>query len=79
MILHILRFFVSPVNLVDESSVLVENSGLKLEELDEKAVVHQNVFYRKIYPDFYRVPPEIFQGSFCPDFFFRAAAWKKSG
>ena len=32
------------VKLVDESSVVVENTGLKLEELDEKAVVYQSVF-----------------------------------
>ena len=32
------------VKLVDESSVLVENTGLKLEELDEKAIVYQSVF-----------------------------------
>ena len=36
----------SSIKLVDESSVLVENTGLKLEELDEKAVVYQSVFSR---------------------------------
>ena len=35
---------ISSVKLVDESSVLVKNTGLKLEELDEKAVVDQSVF-----------------------------------
>ena len=30
---------ISSVKLVDEGSVLVENTSLKLEELDEKAVV----------------------------------------
>ncbi len=30
--------------LVDESSVVVQNTGLQLEELDEKAVVAQSVF-----------------------------------
>ena len=30
---------ISSVKLVDEGSVLVENTGFKLEELDEKAVV----------------------------------------
>ena len=30
---------ISSVKLVDESSVNVKNTGLKLEELDEKAVV----------------------------------------
>jgi hypothetical protein len=35
---------ISSVKLVDESSVIVENTGLKLEELDEKAVVYQSVF-----------------------------------
>ena len=39
---------ISSVKLVDESSVLVENTGLKLEELDEKAVVYQSVFSRGI-------------------------------
>ena len=38
---------ISSVKLVDESSVLVENTGLKLEELDEKAVVYQSVFSPK--------------------------------
>ena len=32
------------VKLVDESSVVVENTGLKLEGLDEKAVVYQRLF-----------------------------------
>ena len=32
------------VKLVDESSVVVQNTGLKLEGLDEKAVVDQRVF-----------------------------------
>ena len=32
------------VKLVDKSSVVVENTGLKLEGLDEKAVVYQRVF-----------------------------------
>ena len=41
---------ISSVKLVDESSVLVENTGLKLEELDEKAVVYQSVFSQKIHP-----------------------------
>ena len=35
---------ISSVKLVDKSSVLVENTGLKLEELDKKAVVYQSVF-----------------------------------
>ena len=35
---------ISSVKLVDESSVLVENTGLKLEELDKKAAVYQSVF-----------------------------------
>ena len=30
--------------LVDKSSVVVQNTGLKLEELDEKAAVDQRVF-----------------------------------
>ena len=30
---------ISSVSLVDESSVLIENTGLKQEQLDEKAVV----------------------------------------
>ena len=34
----------SSIKLVDESSVLVENTGLKLEKLDEKAIVYQSVF-----------------------------------
>ena len=32
------------VKLVYKSSVVVENTGLKLEELDEKTVVYQSVF-----------------------------------
>ena len=32
------------IKLVDESSVVVENTGLKLEEVDEKTVVYQSVF-----------------------------------
>ena len=32
------------VKLVDESSVVVQNTGLNLEGLDEKAVVDQRVF-----------------------------------
>ena len=32
--------------LVDESSVVVQNTALKLEGLDEKAVVAQRVFSR---------------------------------
>ena len=32
------------VKFVDESSVVVQNTGLKLEGLDEKAVVDQRVF-----------------------------------
>ena len=32
------------VKLVHESSVVVENTGLKLEELDKTAVVYQIVF-----------------------------------
>ena len=35
---------INSVKLVDKSSVLVENTGLKLEELDKKAVVYQSVF-----------------------------------
>ena len=35
------------IKLVDESSVVVENTGLKLEEVDEKTVVYQSVFSRK--------------------------------
>ena len=31
---------------VDESSVLVQNTGLKPEELDKKAVVYKSVFFR---------------------------------
>ena len=34
------------IKLVDESSVVVENTGLKLEEVDEKTVVYQSVFSR---------------------------------
>ena len=34
----------SSIKPVDKSSVLVKNTGLKLEELDEKAVVYQSVF-----------------------------------
>ena len=36
------------IKLVDESSVVVENTGLKLEEVDEKTVVYQSVFSPKI-------------------------------
>jgi hypothetical protein len=32
------------IKLVDESSVVVENTGLKLEEVDEKTAVYQSVF-----------------------------------
>ena len=32
------------IKLVDESSVVVKNTGLKLEEVDEKTVVYQSVF-----------------------------------
>ena len=35
---------ISSVKLVDESSVLVKNTGLKMKELDKKAVVYQSVF-----------------------------------
>jgi hypothetical protein len=35
------------IKLVDESSVVVENTGLKLEEVDEKTVVYQSVFSPK--------------------------------
>ena len=35
----------SSVKLVDKSSVLVDNTGLKLEGLDEKAAVDQRVFF----------------------------------
>ena len=31
---------ISSVKIEDESSVLVENTGLNLEELDEKAIVY---------------------------------------
>ena len=34
----------SSIKLVDESSVLVENTGLKLEELEKKTVPYQIVF-----------------------------------
>jgi hypothetical protein len=37
------------IKLVDESSVVVENTGLKLEEVDEKTVVYQSVFSRRNY------------------------------
>jgi hypothetical protein len=37
------------MKLVDESSVVVENTGLKLEEVDEKTVVYQSVFSLSIY------------------------------
>ena len=40
---------IGSAKLVDESSVLVENTGLKLEELDEKAVVYQSAFSRIIF------------------------------
>ena len=36
------------IKLVDESSVVVQNTGLKLEGLDEKAVVDQRVFSLQI-------------------------------
>ena len=39
----------SSIKLVDKRSVKVENTGLKLEELDEKAVVYQSVFSRSGY------------------------------
>ena len=32
------------IKLVDESSVVVQNTGLKLEEVDKKTVVYQSVF-----------------------------------
>ena len=35
---------ISSIKLVDGSSVLVKNTGLKLEELDEKAVIYQSAF-----------------------------------
>ena len=35
---------ISSVKLVDESSVNVKNTGLKLEELDEKSVVYQIMY-----------------------------------
>ena len=35
---------ISSIKLVDESSVLVENTGLKLVELDEKAIVYESLF-----------------------------------
>ena len=41
------------VKLVDESSVVVQNTGLKLEGLDEKAMVDQRVFsplYNSVLP-----------------------------
>ena len=38
------------VKLVDESSVVVENTGLMLEGLDEKAVVYQKCFLFSIDP-----------------------------
>ena len=34
------------IKLVDESSMLVKNTGLQLKELDKKAVVYQSVFSR---------------------------------
>ena len=37
------------IKLVDESSVVVQNTGLKLEEVDEKTVVYQSVFSRIFY------------------------------
>ena len=40
---------ISSVKLVDESSVLVENTGIKQEELDEKAVIYQSAISRYIY------------------------------
>ena len=36
---------ISSVKLVDESSVIVENTGLKEEELDKKAVIYQSAFF----------------------------------
>ena len=42
---------VSSVKLVDKSSVLVERTGLKLEELDEKAVVYQSVCFPYLLAD----------------------------
>ena len=38
------------IKLVDESSVVVENTGLNLEEVDEKTVVYQSVFSPKNWP-----------------------------
>ena len=40
------------VKLVDESSVVVENTGLKLEALHKKAVVYQKCFLFSIDPVF---------------------------
>jgi hypothetical protein len=34
------------IKLVDESLVVVQNTGLKLKEVDEKTVVYQRVFSR---------------------------------
>ena len=36
------------VKLIDKSSVVVENAGLKLEDLDKNAVVYQSMFSRRI-------------------------------
>ena len=36
------------VKLVDKSSVVVQNTGLELEGLDEKAVVDQRVFLDEV-------------------------------
>ena len=36
------------VKLIDKSSVVVENTGLKLEELDKNAVAYQSMFSRRI-------------------------------
>ena len=35
---------ISSIKLVDESSVLVKNTGLKLVELDEKVIVYESLF-----------------------------------
>jgi hypothetical protein len=40
------------IKLVDESSVVVENTGLKLEEVDEKTVVYQSVSSQKMSKNF---------------------------
>ena len=36
------------VKFIDKSSVVVENTGLKLEELDKNAVAYQSMFSRRI-------------------------------